>query len=121
MKNTRRIKRAILVSIVSALCFSAGEGLRLLPIPGLAVEKIQQADPSTFEALPIKYGPVDQPQSVFGKIKTKLSRLHCVTGTAVDISHADFTQSIEIAAFTTTPAREPYSPSMGRAPPSLDS
>ena len=121
MKHTRRINGVILVSILSALCFSAGEGLRLLPIPGLAVENIQQADPSTFEAAPIKYGPVDQPQSVSGKIKTKLSRLDCVTATGADVSLPDFTQSIEIAAFTITPARERYSRSIGRAPPSLDS
>jgi hypothetical protein len=122
MKSTRGIKRAILVSILSALCFSAGEGLRLLPLPGSLVEQIQLNNvPTTFEALPIKYGPVDQPQSVSGKIKTKLLRLDCVTGTGETLSSPDFIQSIEIGAITVTPARECYSRSIGRAPPSLDS
>ncbi len=122
MKSTRGIKRAILVSILSALCFSAGEGLRLLPFPGVLVEQIQLNDVRpTCEAVPIKYGPVDQPQSVSGKIKTKLPRLDYVTATGVNISLLDSIQSIEIAAVTITPAREPYSLSIGRAPPSLNS
>jgi hypothetical protein len=122
MKGTRRIRRAILLSIIGALCFSAGEGLRLLPFRGALVEQVHLNDvPPAFEVVPIKYGPVDQPQSVSGKIKTKLLRLDCVTATAETLSSPDFIQSIEIGTSTVTPARERYSRSIGRAPPSLDS
>jgi hypothetical protein len=122
MKGTRRIKRAILVSIVIALCFSAGEGLRLFPLPVSLVEQNQLNDvPRTFESVPIKYGPVDQPQTVSGKIKTKLPRLDCVTAVSVNISLPAAIQSIEIAAITNAPAREPYARPIGRAPPSLNS
>jgi hypothetical protein len=119
MKSTRTVKRAILASIVIALCFSAGEGLRLFPLPVSLVEQIQLNDvPRTLEAVPIKYGPVDQPQSVSGKIKTKLPRVDCVTATGVNISLPAPIQSIEIAAITNAPAREPYARPIGRAPPS---
>jgi len=122
MSGTRRIKRAILLSIIGALCFSAGEGLRLLPLPGSLVEQIQLNDvPPTFEALPLNYGPVDQPQSVSGKIKTKLPRLDSVGATGVNLSLPVPIQSIDIAAVTIKPAYEGYSPSIGRAPPSLNS
>jgi hypothetical protein len=122
MNGTRRIRRAILLSIIGALCFSAGEGLRLLPFSGPLVEQIQLNEaPPTFEVLPVNYGPVDQPQSVSGTIKTKLLRLDCVTATGEILSSPDSTQSIEIGAITVTPARERYSRSIGRAPPSLDS
>lgn len=122
MKSTRGIKRAILVSIVSALCFSAGEGLRLLPFRGALVEQIQLNEiPPTFGVAPVKYGPVDQPQSVSGKIKTKLPRPDCVTATGVNISLPAAIQSIEVAANTIAAAREPYARPIGRAPPSLNS
>jgi len=122
MKSTPTLKRAILASIVIALCFSAGEGLRLFPLPVSLVEQIQLNDvPRTFESVPIKYGPVDQPQSVSGKIKTKLPRLDYVTPTGVNISLPAAIQSIEIAANAIAPAREPSARPIGRAPPSLNS
>lgn len=71
---SRRWRAIFLIGALAGLCFSAGEGLRLTPLPAQAAPA-QSATPGdgdqaagSAEAAPRKYGPLDKPsQSRFAK------------------------------------------------------
>lgn len=74
----------LLVCIVAALCFSAGEGLRLTPFPGnnLAGAPLQEGqlgDRGTCETSTPKYGPVDLPKRTQARSKHKVFDVDCLS------------------------------------------
>lgn len=74
----------LLVCIVAALCFSAGEGLRLTPFPannlaGNTLQEGQLGDRGTGETSTPKYGPIDLPKRTQARSKHKVFDVDCLS------------------------------------------
>ena len=83
------LKRSILtIAVVAALCFSAGEGLRLTPFPAddlLGSIDTTATPTSWWESSAINYGPVDLPQPSISKSQSKFTNVDSIE--IVSIQH----------------------------------
>lgn len=87
MKEGGKAKRVILkrlimtFAVIGALCFSAGEGLRLTPFPAddvLGSVDTTASHRSSWESSVVNYGPVDLPQPSISKSQTRFTNLDSI-------------------------------------------
>lgn len=76
------MRMILLIGVVASLCFSAGEGLRLTPIPVSAMAGVVAPDTrlniaASRGASLHKYGPLDKPSQVQVQKRGKRQSLDC--------------------------------------------
>ena len=90
MKSTRSLHQSkgkplfLLICIIAALCFSAGEGLRLTPFPansvaGTTLQEGQLDNHGSVETYTTKYGPIDLPKRTQARSKQKVLNIDCLS------------------------------------------
>ena len=76
------LKRLTLtLAVIGALCFSAGEGLRLTPFPAddvLGSVDTTASHTSSWQSSVINYGPVDLPQPSISKSQSRFTNLDSI-------------------------------------------
>lgn len=61
----------LLIGIITSLCFSAGEGLRLTPFPADSVIESLLGISGSCETSPTRYGPIDLPKPTQARSRHK--------------------------------------------------
>lgn len=119
--NSLVITSALLAVIMSSLCFSVGEGLRLTPFPNPVLSEIQDSDTAIdaggpFEISISKYGPLDVPAQKRGK----RSALEFASGSGVRVE-SSFKSVVRLFQYEADDANclLLISSQSGRAPPLL--
>ena len=119
---SRVMRTTVLVSVLAALCFSVGEGLRLTPFPisSIAESGIATAESyfqAAHESVSARSGPVYTPTRVQSRNKREAVDYAFLTGRSNAVSTAcgvfffapDETNRVASASFASSPS--------GRAPP----
>lgn len=111
-------RRTIMVSVLLALCFSAGEGLRLMPFPEeTAIEITPVQTEASWESDPVQYGPVDLPQTSAAKHQFKIVRLHSLNAAKSTEPPTSTAKNILRTEVVTIPSGPSICQSRDRAPP----
>jgi hypothetical protein len=76
--KARRVRMILLIGVLASLCFSVGEGLRLLPLPSLSPGRSECVDtgahmlsPSAFTLMQYQAGSITQPPQAQTNLKRK--------------------------------------------------
>lgn len=112
----------LLACIVAALCFSAGEGLRLTPFPandlaGTTLREGQLGDRGTGETSTPKYGPIDLPKRTQARNKHKVFDVDCLSAPIAFSAPSPFCNLPVVADTTDVASLQVISPARDRAPP----
>lgn len=123
-KGFRLARLILLVGVIAGLCFSAGEGLRLTPLPVSAPAQAATRDArpeasASLAAAPHRHGPLDKPSQSQAQKRGKRQSLDCDRpppqhdrDQSPDLPH-DPDLRAPAAAVPTRPVERPA----GRAPP----
>lgn len=114
------------IGVVACLCFSAGEGLRLTPLPPLLLEEISSSAPQVNASLSHgtpQYlgGPLDRPaQPHVQKVgKRKLLDCECPLTTGMGEIALHHLPYLDASGRTDRASRSPEAQPPSRAPPSI--
>jgi len=129
MRGTQGIQRSdlkqvcVLIGIIAALCFSAGEGLRLSPFPAGSVTRIdlpagQLNTSGSCETSPTEYGPIHLPTRTQARSKHKVFDVDCLPAT-VAVNGSPYVRDLLAPGEASTLASfQLISRARDRAPPS---
>src|SRR5262245_43253695 len=113
-----RLRWTILMSVILALCFSAGEGLRLMPFSAdYPCQVTADQSEASWESDPVRYGPVDLPQTSAAKNQFKIVRLHSLRTDRNADHPAQTSQYILLTKVVTIPTGPSICQPRDRAPP----
>lgn len=112
----------LLISVIAALCFSAGEGLRLTPFPannlaGAILQEGQLGDRGTCETSTPKYGPMDLPQRTQARSKHKVFDVDCLSAPIAVSAPSPFCNLPVVGDTTKVASLQLISRARDRAPP----
>jgi hypothetical protein len=112
----------LLICIIAALCFSAGEGLRLTPFPagnvaGITLQDGQLDNNGTRETSPTKYGPIDLPKRTQARSKHKVFDVDCLSAPLAVNPSSRFCNVLTVGDATTVASLQLISRVRDRAPP----
>ena len=115
------LKRLILtLAVIGALCFSAGEGLRLTPFPAddvrAALTTSADLTPSC-ESSVIKYGPVDLPQPSVSKSQGRSINLDSIEIVSTESPEPCSISAVFLADVVGAHSRKPTIRLRDRSPP----
>ena len=128
MKGIKRIydgdlnRLFLMIGIIAALCFSAGEGLRLTPFPSDGVARInlpggQVNTNGSCETSPTKYGPIDLPKPTQARSKQKAFHVDCLPAPVAVNPSPHFCALLDVSDASKVASLQLISRTRDRAPP----
>lgn len=120
------MRAILLIGVIASVCFSAGEGLRLTPLPvsalaGVAVPDDRLNVAASLGAALHKYGPLDKPAQAQVQKRGKRQSLDCECPPAQNTRNPsdDLLQDPGVRAAVGFTSTLPISEPADRAPPSF--
>lgn len=110
------------IGIIAALCFSAGEGLRLTPFPADSVARINLPEGkvntnASCETSPTKYGPIYLPKPTQARSKQKVFHIDCLPAPLAVNHSPHFCPLLDVSDASKVASLQLISRTRDRAPP----